>query len=488
MNTPKINNIIHIKNSKMRLFPFQPKDPFFVLQNDYITWFLISLLVDKIWFSLNQISVSYVYSFSSYFDYFVNKVSLFEEDYFIFTLENYYHSNEYSYQFLLQVLEYFKQHNITKKIIVHTLKTSDTHIDYLLSHFDNVLLVVNTDLEYFFNEFYFKNIPISNIPNLYFKDDDGKIYKNIEENVDYNLSEYMLGAYYNGYLRQYPKSQDEIISLKVKEKRKKYNDNILYLWSDSKYISYLRNTKNDSAMMMTWKWCRFHCSYCFRWTRYKTVRQFPINIIKKDLDMLSKLGYKTIDFFDDCFISTNLNRLDEVKEMLGEYDFSYKIDVRYELLTPLIFEKLKDINFSSIKIGLQSSSIATNQEIKRSFDFSRFKQTIKEMKEKEISIYIDLILWLPWESLSDFIKTLHFTLSLQPSKIFVNKLYLNPKTDLENKKNIYNIVTEHDVWEIQDFYVPKIVSSNTFSYEDILFAQKYITTIINKYNIDIILR
>ncbi len=482
-------DIHNLLSQKIRLFPFQTKDVSFAMQPDIVSSTLISLCIDKLWFWLEQFSIQYVYPFESSYDYIKSKIQDYQEDYFIFFLENYYHSNEYAYIFVNKILQYLKDNNINKKVIIHSFKTKEDDIQILMSHFTNIELFISNDIEYFFYELFYKKTSLENIANIYFRNINGGITKTKEEEVNYDLWDYIIGSYYNKYFFNFSKSKDEIIHLKVAEKREKYDESIMYLWPNEKYSQYMRSNSQDSVMLMSGRWCRFSCTYCFRWARYKTVRQIPLDVLKKELDVLEKLWYKTIRFFDDCFISTNYNRLEEINNLLSQYSFTYKIDSRYELLNEKIFKKLNSVNFWAIKIGLQSKSMQVNKEMNRNFSENHFKMTIENLKWKWISVNIDMILWLPEEVLAEFIKTLHFAISLAPNKIFINKLYLNPKTKLEENKEKYGIKTEHDTGLKKDFYVPKIHYSDTFTQKDLLIAEKYIQKMnIKLPNLPIILR
>jgi len=56
-----------------------------------------------------------------------------------------------------------------------------------------------------------------------------------------------------------------------------------------------------------------------------------LEIIKKDLDYLSSNGYKSIYLYDDCFLTTNYSRLDQILELLNSYDLNYYTAIRYEM-------------------------------------------------------------------------------------------------------------------------------------------------------------
>ncbi len=111
----KIENIQNLKYKNIRLFPLQTQDIYFILYHDLPSLYLISLLVDKLWFHISQFSIEYVYPFRNYFNYISEKLGSFTEDYFIFWLENYYHSSDYAHNFMLKVLNYMQENNIEKK-------------------------------------------------------------------------------------------------------------------------------------------------------------------------------------------------------------------------------------------------------------------------------------------------------------------------------------------------------------------------------------
>ena len=126
------------------------------------------------------------------------------------------------------------------------------------------------------------------------------------------------------------------------------------------------------------------------------------------MEYLSQRGYKYLYVYDDCFVSTNYDRLDQIVELFSRYDFEYHIDARYELLSTPILEKISSINFHTIKIGIQSSSLEVNEVVNRTMNISRFIQTIETLQKKNIQITLDMILGLPTESLSQFLHTLEF--------------------------------------------------------------------------------
>jgi len=182
--------------------------------------------------------------------------------------------------------------------------------------------------------------------------------------------------------------------------------------------------------------------------------------------------------------------MNDLTSLLSKYDFEYWISARYEVCTEENLEYLSRINIRRIQVWLQSVSFEVNKWTKRWFKKENFERTFKSMYEKGIAVSLDIILWLPWEWLKGFLTTFQYAVKLQPKSIFINSLFLNPGTDLYNKKDEYWIITNDINWKKNLFHVPSIYESSNFTKLEIEFARKYVSYYIDKLkdNIYIILR
>ncbi len=484
----KVSNILNIRNSKIRIFPFQTRDTSFILYPDLPTSYLLGLLVDKIGFQLQQFVFEYVYPTNTCVKKIISEIENYKEEYFIFYLENYFHSSDYALGFLEKILEKISKLEKQPFIIIHTTKAPREDIKRVIEKYECILLVVNWDFEDYFYQQFFLHKNIINIWNIYFRDDDWNVIINKNIDVTWDLNLFIWPAYANWYYTYFSKNKDSIIAI-LDEDDSKTDESIYYRRSKNTKIKSFRYSAWTEIMLTTGRGCKYKCSYCFRWAKYSTVRKISLATLKKDLDYLEELKYSYIYFYDDCFITTNLDRLDDILRLLSNYSFEYGISARFEVCTPKNLILLSQLNIQRIQIWLQSISLEVNKETKRVFNKAAFEKTIKKMQWFWISISLDIILGLPWEWMKWFIQTFNYAMSLQPISIFINSLFLNPGTELHEKKWEYWIITNKVDSKWQLFHVSAMKSSNDFTQKEVQIARKYVWYYIEKMkNINIVLR
>jgi hypothetical protein len=66
-----------------------------ILFKEFYFGYLLNLLIFKLSFTLENIFVEIVFPFKKYLDTFFQRLNDFDEEYFVFYLENSYHSNVY---------------------------------------------------------------------------------------------------------------------------------------------------------------------------------------------------------------------------------------------------------------------------------------------------------------------------------------------------------------------------------------------------------
>ncbi len=246
-----MSGVKNIQHSKIRLFPLQTRDSSFIMFPDLPTSYLITFLTEKCNFKRSQFTIDYVYPFQKYVEKTLHQICTYEEDYFVFYLENYYHSSDFALGFVDLALEVLNQKKGNKpRVIIHTHKADFEDCNTMIQKYDFVEAVLRTDLEYYFYELFVQGNEVSTIPNILYRDEKGKLHINEDSSVSHDLSDYVLGAYYNGMYAHFPKSKEQIISL-LDDDDELTDETVYYRWPKKKFIESFRYLWQAEAMLTT---------------------------------------------------------------------------------------------------------------------------------------------------------------------------------------------------------------------------------------------
>ncbi len=341
----------------------------------------------------SSIAAESLYPFKKYDAELLRNLPHYREDFFFFFLEEYYHSSGYLLPYLVSLFERAPEAFAKKGTIVHSFKISESESLELMRKFPFVSLVIRTDAEYFFYQKYCQGKPFEEIPNVTYRNEDGEPVASFSEDVGYPLSEYLVPGYRNGVAIRDKDSIHRIIGL-LDDDGDRTDDREFYRRPKARVVEHLEKSlaSQGYAMLTTGRGCKYGCTYCYRGVKYSKIRQIPLETIEADLEELKKYGFKTVYLYDDCFLTTNADRIDEIVNLLGRYPFRYQIAVRYEICTPAMFRKLQDLSISFVQIGLQSVSKATNAVMGRGFREEPFRNVVAEFKKRGTYVSVDTIL------------------------------------------------------------------------------------------------
>lgn len=186
--------------------------------------------------------------------------------------------------------------------------------------------------------------------------------------------------------------------------------------------------------------CPFKCAFCFESRGSGSVRYFPEERLKKELDFFINHGIKNIFVLDPTF-NINKDRCIRILDFLvnnapGEMHFSFEL--RAELLTKEIASCFGKLN-CALQIGLQTTNQNALKNINRSFNREIFSRNIGYISKWGTAFGIDLIIGLPGDNLKAFKESLNYVVSLSPSNIDIFKLAILPGTELYDRVDELNI-------------------------------------------------
>ena len=260
------------------------------------------------------------------------------------------------------------------------------------------------------------------------------------------------------------------------------------IWDDRNkwYIRKEQLGKNEDPafkeyyiFVMTNRGCPYHCNYCvnsvynnaeYRTCGHNRLRQRSVEHVMEEMKRMKGRYWNfdnlQISFFDDIF---TLNP-DWVIEFARQYKENFKNpfwcyfhpkNVRVDVM-----EALKDIGLSHIDMGVQTGSERIRMELmKRPESNESIQKSCKILKDRNISVVIDVITDNPFETEQDMKDSLEFFLSLPgPYSFNFYSLIYFPGVQLTQMALDAGYIRRDQVEDVAAKTLSQFVA--TFRYED----------------------
>ena len=223
--------------------------------------------------------------------------------------------------------------------------------------------------------------------------------------------------------------------------------------------------KSYEILIETQRGCPFECGFCSYHKNFKSVRRFPLERVKKDLNYLLRAGVKRLFLADPTF-NLDPKRAKEILEYIGSINKSTYIntELRAELLDRETVDLAEKAGVKFLEIGLQTTDPVTLKNIGRETNLNKFENGIKLLKNSNIQYVIQLIIGLPGDDLNTFKNSMDYVLNLAPDKLQVFELQLLPGSAIYDNADQYEML----------FHLAPphhIIQNKTFSYIEIIKAK-----------------
>ena len=198
-----------------------------------------------------------------------------------------------------------------------------------------------------------------------------------------------------------PKILSDLLGLKQNSLPEENHNNSL----DCLTSPYLDGTLNPAdfggALWELARGCPFKCSYCYESKGAKTVRLFPMERIKKELDLFAKLKVPQVFVLDPTY-NADKKRAIQLLNLIAEKtpDTFYYFEARAEFIDKELARAFTKIP-CAVQIGLQSADENVLKLVHRSFNKKLFIKNIGHLNEAGVIFGFDLIYGLPGESLKN---------------------------------------------------------------------------------------
>ena len=225
----------------------------------------------------------------------------------------------------------------------------------------------------------------------------------------------------------------------------------------------------DNQPFVRWetqRGCQFSCGFCqhkeagARLPKHK----FHFNRIEKEIDLFCRNNVEDIAVLDPIFNSGK--QAVEILKRFHNNEFKGRLSLqcRAEMITDEFIHYASMLNVR-LEFGLQTIHHNEGAAVNRKNNMKKVQENIIKVSDAGIEHEVSVIYGLPEQSLTSFIKTIEWCLSMKIPVIKAFPLMLLRGTDTEKKKHIWGLVESGDS-------MPVVIKSDTFSHKDWLNMSK----------------
>ncbi len=203
--------------------------------------------------------------------------------------------------------------------------------------------------------------------------------------------------------------------------------------------------------VMTSRGCPFNCSFCatpINWGRHVRMRS-PENVIREIEQHKERYGIKVVFFYDDTF-NASPKRADTICDLMiaRRLDVFFKCDVRIDIMSRALLEKMKQAGLFHLSYGLEAGSDRVRERIVgKSIDMADFRNLTEWCVELGVIANVFFIFSHPtetWEEARDTIGTIeHYRDRIEGS---VAILHIYPGTPLEKTAREQGVLPKGFTW------------------------------------------
>jgi len=188
--------------------------------------------------------------------------------------------------------------------------------------------------------------------------------------------------------------------------------------------------------IMTSRGCPFNCNFCatpINWGRHVRMRS-PENVVREIEQLKAHYGIKVAFFYDDTF-NANPKRADALAELMIErrLDIFFRCEVRMDIMSRDLLEKLKKAGLFHISFGLEAGSDRVrNEVIGKKVDIRDFRNLVRWSNELGVVPNVFFIFSHPTETWAEAGETIRLIEEYQDRiEASVAILHIYPGTPLE---------------------------------------------------------
>ncbi|HDP80655.1 MAG TPA: B12-binding domain-containing radical SAM protein [Spirochaetes bacterium] len=227
--------------------------------------------------------------------------------------------------------------------------------------------------------------------------------------------------------------------------------------------------------MVTSRGCPNKCIFCVGGRMVgRRVRNFDVQRVVDEFEMLSKLGFRQINVVDDLF-TANRKRCMAICDEIIRRGIKHKwvAFARVDTVSRELLERMKEAGCTTLCFGVESGNQEILDLVKKNITLEKCRRAVELCKEVGMEPMTSYILGLPGETPETVKKTLEFARKLSPMYGY-HILAPFPGTEVREKAEEYGMRILTDDWDLYD--------ANQSVAESIYMGHEEIDRIVNDFN------
>jgi len=221
----------------------------------------------------------------------------------------------------------------------------------------------------------------------------------------------------------------------------------------SPYLTGLLPLEPSPVFYETNRGCPYRCSFCYWGNGNSQIHRMSFERVQEELTFFAKRRVSSLFLADANFgiFDSDLKTAEIMAELNSRHNYPFKfLGVNYaknsndrvlELATILRAAKIN----TATTLALQTVSPEAEKLSKRyAVESLKFVGLVREAYQKDVTTYTDLILGLPGESLSDFLKGIEAAIYTGVPAIKIHQLSLLPGTEFYDKQEEFGLTKASD--------------------------------------------
>lgn len=178
--------------------------------------------------------------------------------------------------------------------------------------------------------------------------------------------------------------------------------------------------KHKSMTIMTSRGCPFKCTFCDSFNHMgRNFRQRSVDDILLEIEYWQQNGIKKIQFGDDNLTINRRRTYELFDKIKGKFSNSLSFtfsNIRADTIDSDIANILADSNVKNVAVAVESANQTLLNRIKKSSSLDRINKGIENLLNAGIEVESMFMLNLPYETVDESLKTLHYASNRFPFK------------------------------------------------------------------------